>query len=323
MFEIPNIDPAACSLLRYGDNPQQSGRFCPTDTQDPLAFARFKHVHGPELSHTNWLDADNALLVLSQIGIREPACSIVKHAIPCGAATSTDLESAFKRAWAGDSMAAFGSVVAINRPVDEPFAKTLLGDRRVIRGLLTPSVTESALGQLSRRRNLWVMTNPALTTPIPRSGVEWRSIRGGLLVQDAYDGAIGKNDVESVSERQPTDAEWEDVRFAWGLVVATRSNAISIVRDRQLVGSGAGQQDRLRACQIAVAKAGDRAPGAVAASDGFFPFAFGDGPEVLLNAGVTAIIQPAGSKNDRQVIDLCNMRGAALLFTRGIRGFRH
>ncbi len=211
----------------------------------------------------------------------------------------------------------------MNRPADEPFANTLLGDRRVIRGLLTPSVTESALGQLSRRRNLWVMTNPALTTPIRQSGVEWRSTRGGLLVQDAYDGAIGKKDVESVSERQPTDAEWEDLRFAWGLVVATRSNAISIVRDRQLVGSGAGQQDRLRACQIAVAKAGDRAPGAVAASDGFFPFAFGDGPEVLLNAGVTAIIQPTGSRNDAEVIGLCNMRGAALLFTRGIRGFRH
>ncbi len=114
MFEIPSIDPAAGSLLRYGDNPQQAGRLFPTDTRDPLAFTRFKHVHGPELSHTNWLDADNALVVLSQIGIGEPACSIVKHAIPCGAATSTDLESAFKRAWAGDSMAAFGGVVAIN-----------------------------------------------------------------------------------------------------------------------------------------------------------------------------------------------------------------
>jgi len=111
--------------------------------------------------------------------------------------------------------------------------------------------------------------------------------------------------------------------MAWGLVVATRSNAISIVRDRKLVGSGAGQQDRLRACRIATVKAADRATSAVAASAGDFPFAFGDAPEVLLDAGVTAIIQPTGGRNNAEVVDLCNIRGAALLFTRGISGFRH
>ena len=296
---FPKLVTANARPLRYGENPQQRGVLVPIETDDPFALTRFEHRHGPELSYTNWLDADGALYGLCQIGETEPACVIVKHAIPCGAA------------------------VAINRPADEAFVQLLLAERRVIRGLLAPEVTEGALRRLARRDNLWVLVNPALAKPVRPAGWEWRSVRGALLAQEVYDGLLAPADVEVVSKRQPSEMEWRDLRMAWGLVVATRSNAIAIVRDRQLVGSGAGQQDRLRPSQIAVAKAGDRAIGAVAASDAFFPFAVGDAPDVLLSAGVRAIVQPAGSRSDADVIRLCDERGAALVFTKGKRGFRH
>jgi phosphoribosylaminoimidazolecarboxamide formyltransferase/IMP cyclohydrolase len=212
--------------------------------------------------------------------------------------------------------------VALNRPLDRPLADNLLGDRRVLRGLLAPALTPDALARLERRRTLWVLTNPALGQPRRPRGLEWRSVRGALLAQTIYDGTLSPEDACVASRRPPTDAEWRDLRMAWGLVVATRSNAVVLVRDGMLVGSGAGQQDRLRACRLAVAKAAARARNAVAASDGFFPFAFGDAPEVLLDAGVTAIIVPPGSRRDADTVALCNARNAVLVFT-AKRGFRH
>lgn len=320
---LPGANSTDGRPLRYGENPQQRGAFVPVESADPLSLARFEHVSGPDLSYTNWLDADGALYALCQIGEREPAAVVVKHAIACGAAVASDLPSAFLAAWAGDPLAAFGGVVAVNRPVDEYLVDVLLTGDRVLRGLLAPSVTDEAQRRLARRKNLWVLANPALTAPTRPSGWEWRTIRGAVLTQEVYDGALGPDDVDIVSVRQPTSGEWRDLLMAWGLVVATRSNAIVLVRDRQLVGSGAGQQDRLRPCQLAIGKAGERARGAVAASDAFFPFAFGDAPEALLDAGVTAILQPPGSRNDADVRRLCDERGATLVMTRSQRGFRH
>lgn len=318
----PESDLARAVQLRYGENPQQQGYFLPLETDDPLALSRFTQLQGIEPSYTNYLDADGAIFTLTQLGGERPACAIVKHATPCGAAVADTIHAAYERAWDGDPLAAFGGVLAVNRPVDRALAREMLRGK-VVHVLLAPTITEDAVPVLQRRTNLRVLVNPGLTTAARPYGCEWRTIRGGLLVQTVYDGALDVERLAVVTERQPRAAEWADLQLAWGLVAATRSNAIVLVREGMLVGSGAGQQDRKRACELAVAKAGERTAGAVAASDAFFPFARNDALQDLLDAGVTAIVQPGGAQHDQDAVDLCNERQAAMVFTGGIRAFRH
>jgi phosphoribosylaminoimidazolecarboxamide formyltransferase / IMP cyclohydrolase len=309
--------------LRYGENPEQRGVFVPIASDDPLGLSRFEQRLGPELSYTNVLDADAALSCVCAIAGGRRACAVVKHAIPCGAAVGDDPLVVFRLAWDGDALAAFGSFVALTYPVDEGLAAVLLEDGRVVRGLLAPAVTDAALLRLGKRKNLRVLVNPALETPTVARGWEWRTVRGAWLGQEVADGRLADAEVEVVSRRGPTPAEWIDLRFAWAVVCTTRSNAVVIVRSEQLVGSGAGQQDRLRPAHLAVDKAAARAIGAVAASDGFFPFIRGDAPEVLLAAGISALVQPFGGRNDADLVALCDERDVALLRTRNRRGFRH
>jgi len=306
--------------LRYGENPHQRGTFLePLDAPtDPLALTNFTQAQGKTLSYNNLLDADAVLFALCLIGGDGPAACIVKHTNPCGAARADSLDDAFARAWAGDPIAAFGGIVGVNRPVDGALAERMLEDKRFFEILLAPSMDTAAREIFATRKNLRVLLNPALDNPHLVPAWEYRSVRGAMLAQMTDDHQL---DVEFVTEVRPDPRQVSDLLLAWQICRASRSNAVTLVRDGMLVGNGVGQQDRLTSCRIAVEKAGPRARGAVAASDAFFPFP--DGPEALARAGVAAIIQPGGSVRDSETFALCNQYGVAMATTRGVRCFRH
>lgn len=307
--------------LRYGENPQQDAvAWVSAEVDDPLALHRFEQVQGKALSYNNLLDADGALMALSLLGGDFPAAVIVKHTNPCGAAFGATAAEAFERAWAGDPLAAFGGIVALNRPLDSAFAAAL-GRDRFVEVLLAPAVEADAAQVLATRKNMRVLVNPALAFPVPSEADEMRSVRGGMLVQSADTHRLDVDALPVVTRLAPSPPQRRDLWMAWQICRASRSNAVSLVRDGMLVGNGVGQQDRLTACRIAVEKAGERARGAVAASDAFFPFP--DGPAVLADAGVASVMQPGGSVRDQETIDLLSERGVSMVFTQGIRAFRH
>jgi phosphoribosylaminoimidazolecarboxamide formyltransferase/IMP cyclohydrolase len=219
---------------------------------------------------------------------------------------------ALELAWAGDPLAAFGGVIAVNGVFDGATARALAD--RFVEVVVATEITEDALAALESKKNLRL-----LTAPLPSfGGVDYRSLEGGLLAQDRD--TLDLAGWQNASKRAPTDSELDALRFAWIVAAHTKSNAIVIARGEQAVGVGAGDQSRVGAAERAVVKAGDRATGAVAASDAFFPFR--DGLDVLADAGVTAVAEPGGSVNDQEVIDAADERGLALVFTNR-RHFRH
>ena len=263
-----------------------------------------------------------------------PAAAVIKHGNPCGCAEAESLAAAFDRAYAGDAAAAFGGIVALNRPVDAPAARHLISGQRFLEVILAPDFAPAALDLLRPRWKdcrLLAVALPATaagSAAAPGGGPgEWsiRSISGGVLVQQPDHRGFDRARCRVVSQRQPSAAQWDDLRFAWLVCKHVQSNAIVLAAQGQLLAAGAGQMSRLTSCRLAVDLArrnghGASLPEAVAASDAFFPFA--DAPELLLAAGVRAIIQPGGSKKDQDTIDLCNRREAVLVFT-GERHFRH
>jgi phosphoribosylaminoimidazolecarboxamide formyltransferase/IMP cyclohydrolase len=256
----------------------------------------------------------------------EPAACILKHNNPCGAAVADDLATAFERAYQGDPVSAFGGTVGVNRRVDRPTAERMGQPGRFLEAILAPGFDPDALE--------WLTTQPKwrdsvrlidLESPIgphdpPPSGHDLRRLEGGVLVQDwdqlERDPASGS----VPTRRPPTAIEQDDLAFAWRVCAAVRSNAIILAKDRQILGVGAGQMSRVDAVRIAVDKAGPRTQGAVLASDAFFPFR--DGPDIAAQAGVSAIIQPGGSKRDDETIRACDEHGIAMILT-GRRHFRH
>lgn len=323
--EIQSLfDFGARHTLRYGENPHQEGFFYEVESADPLALQRFRQLQGKELSFNNYLDADGALYALAQIGQAapdRPACVVVKHTNPCGAAIGADALQAYQRAWEGDSLAAFGGIIAINRPIDRTLAREMLANRKFVEIVLAPEVDDAALAVFARRADMRVLVNPALSDPTYPTDLDVKRVRGGFLIQQPDTRTLTAADLKVAGDVTPTPEQVEDLLFAWAICRASKSNTITIARDGMLVGSGVGQQDRKRCCELATAKSLGRAAGAAAASDAYFPFA--DGPEVLADAGVTAIVEPGGSLRDQETIDLCNRRGVALVFTGGIRCFRH
>ena len=307
--------------LRYGENPHQKAALY-VDRQPAEASVAFAtQHHGKELSYINLLDADAALSAVKEFG--GPAACIVKHATPCGFAVGPDLPTAFRRAYEGDPLAAFGGIVALNQPVDLPTAEAITSIDKLLEVIVAPSYAPDALDLLrSRWKNVRLLavgpvgTNDAAD---PRE-VHLHKIVGGYLVQERDLTGFDASQVKVVSARPPTDQEMADLKVAWLASKHVKSNAIVVAKGGMMLGSGAGQQDRVNACRIAVAKAGDRVKGSVAASDAFFPCP--DGPELLLDAGVTAIIHPGGSVKDGETIDLVNRRGAAMVLT-GQRHFKH
>ncbi len=308
------------SVLRYGENPHQRAALFQDSRSAPDALVRARQRHGKELSYNNYLDLDAAVRLVR--GLPQPAACVIKHNNPCGAAHARSLAVAMEQALAGDPLSAFGGVVGVNRPVDAETAHVLTRPDQFIEAVVAPSFHEEALHVLTTvpkwKTSVRLMELGALTPAAPSWGV--RPIDGGFLVQDADVLADPESEWNVVTQRSPDAEQWEELRFAWHVVRQVRSNAIVVTRDAMLRGAGAGQMSRVDSVEIALRKAGDASRGAVLASDAFFPFP--DSIQLAADAGITAVIQPGGSRNDEQVVAACNQRGLAMVFT-GRRHFSH
>jgi phosphoribosylaminoimidazolecarboxamide formyltransferase/IMP cyclohydrolase len=304
--------------LRYGENPHQKATLLVGKEPKEASVAFAKQLHGKELSYINLLDADAALNAVKEL--TTPTACIVKHASPCGFATADDLPTAFLNAYVGDPLAAFGGIVALNQPIDLRTAETITSIDKLLEVIVAPAYDENALHLLrSRWKNVRLLEVGPLGSPDPNELMMHRIV-GGFLTQQRDLLGIDEKNWKVASSRQPTGDEMRDLKIAWIACKHVKSNAIVIGKSRMAVGIGGGQVDRVNAARVAVQKAGDRAKGAVAASDAFFPFP--DGPQLLLDAGVTAIIQPGGAMRDNETVDAVNKAGAAMILT-GQRHFRH
>jgi len=312
------------ALLRYGENPHQRAAFYIEPGSAGPNLATAKILHGKELSYNNLLDLDAALRLIRLFA--GPAATILKHNNPCGAAEANSLAEAFELAYEGDPVSAFGGIVGINRTVDRATAERLCVPGRFIEAIIAPDFEPDAFKLLTSRPSwknsvrLLALGSPIGPDAAPPSGFDLRRVEGGLLVQDFDSAEPDPASGVVASKRAPSDAERSALGFAWRVCQAVKSNAIVITSGRQLIGVGAGQMSRLDSVRIAVAKAGDKARGAVLASDAFFPFR--DGPDAAALAGVTALIQPGGSKRDDETVIACDEHGMAMILT-GRRHFRH
>jgi len=277
-----------------------------------LALA--SNLGGKELSYNNILDLDSALSVVREFTL--PACAVIKHNNPCGLAVHPDLLEAYRRALAGDPVAAFGGVVALNRTLDLVTAQEM--DKTHYDGILAPDFDPKALALLTRKKDLILLAVGAISPD--GTGWQLKKVAGGLLVQGQDSFLPEEFRPRTVSRRPPTPEEMEDLFFAWRAVKHIKSNAIALARGRALVGMGAGQPSRVVSVKIALEKAGEKARGSVLGSDAFFPFP--DGVELAGKAGVTAIMQPGGSLRDTEAIEMADSYNMAMVFT-GVRHFRH
>lgn len=301
--------------LRYGENPHQKAAFYTTGDNGGASLATATQVQGKELSYNNILDGDAALRAVLEFP-NEPACVIVKHQSPCGIALGKNGFDAYSKALESDSMSAFGGVVAMNQEVTGELAEKM--NEHFLEIVICPKVSDEAKEIFASKENLRVLEIKNFI--LPQSVVDTKTILGGFVIQDADTKKITEADVKVVTKRQPTEEEMKNLIFAWGCVKSVKSNAIVLSKDGATVGIGGGMTSRVDSSEVAVKKAGEKAKGAVAASDAFFPF--DDGPQALGEAGITAIIQPGGSKNDAQVIAKCDEMGIAMVFT-STRAFRH
>ncbi len=311
--------------LRYGENPHQNAAFYKTPGYSGPGLASAKQLNGKELSFNNIWDTNAALDLVKEF--TAPACVIVKHTNPCGVAEAADLSQAYLRALEGDPVSAYGGIIAFNGPVTAEVAETIMGGKAFYEVIIAPSYDADALPILMERKkwavNFRILEVGDLKRASSATGIadkDMKKVGGGLLVQDKDTGEIVASDLRTVTDKTPTDAQIEDLLFAWKVVKHVKSNAIVIVKDKQILGVGAGQMNRVNSVRLAVTQAGEKAKGAVLASDAFFPFA--DGPQAATEAGVIAIIQPGGSVRDAEVIDTANKYGVAMVFT-GIRHFKH
>jgi phosphoribosylaminoimidazolecarboxamide formyltransferase / IMP cyclohydrolase len=306
--------------LPYGENPHQRAAYYAQVGARAHVLSQVRQHHGKQISYNNILDLDSARTLvrdLGDLGDGGPACAIVKHNNPCGAAVGETLLDAYRAAFACDPMSAFGGVIALNRVVDRATAEAL--SEQFIEVLFAPGYDEDALEVLTRKRDVRILEDQERRSPL-LGEKEIRQVTGGLLVQDRDLAAEGRESMKVVTDREPTEAEWADMLFAWRVCRHVRSNAIVIARGGATVGIGAGQMSRVDAVRLAVEKAQAGLGGAVLASDAFFPFA--DGPQLAIEAGVRAIIQPGGSVRDDEVVAAAQEAGVAMVFT-GRRHFRH
>jgi len=306
--------------LRYGENPHQSAVLYALPWSVSGSLVEAAKLHGKELSYNNLLDLDSALAIARSLPV--PGVAVLKHNNPCGAATAATLGEAMRRAWEGDPVSAFGSVLGFNAPVDAAAAEFLAEPDRFVEAIIAPDFTREAFEILTTKpkwkANVRLLKVGAIESG--RSALELRQISGGMLCQNADDLPDDEAEWKFVTNAKPTDAQLADLRFAWVVCRHVKSNAIVLAKDQSLVGVGAGQMSRVDAVEIAIKKAGDRARGAALASDAFFPF--DDSIYQAAAAGVAAIIQPGGSRRDDEVIAACNKHGLPMIFTCR-RHFRH
>jgi len=308
--------------MRYGENPHQLAAFY-VETADEACVATARQLQGKELSFNNVADTDAALECVKSFV--KPACVIVKHANPCGVAVVPEdeggIRQAYELAYATDSESAFGGIIAFNRELDGETAKAIV-ERQFVEVIIAPSISAEAREVVSTKANVRLLECgqwPAERAP----GWDFKRVNGGLLVQSRDIGMISQADLKIVTQRAPSEQEIHDLIFAWKVAKFVKSNAIVYAKNRQTVGVGAGQMSRVNSARIAAIKAehaGLQVPGAVMASDAFFPFR--DGIDNAAKAGITAVIQPGGSMRDAEVIAAADEAGIAMVFT-GMRHFRH
>jgi phosphoribosylaminoimidazolecarboxamide formyltransferase/IMP cyclohydrolase len=303
-----NLTYQRAQTLRYGENPhQQAALLLPADHGLP-----FEQLAGKEMSYNNWLDTDAAWALAQEFA--DPTVCIVKHTNPCGVASATTLAEAYPRALQSDPISAFGSIIALNRPADLALAQAMAD--LFVEVVVAPGFDEAALAVFRRKPNLRVLQG----VESQPDSLYLRSILGALLAQTGDTQLEPVEAWQVMTERHASHEELIDLDLAWRVAKHVKSNAIVLAKGGATVGVGAGQMSRVDSVHLAALRAGDRAHGAVLASDAFFPFP--DGIEAAADAGVTAIVQPGGSRGDEAVIAACDRLGIAMCFT-GVRHFRH
>lgn len=300
--------------LRYGENPHQKAAFYREPFAVPGTIAFAKQLHGKELSYNNISDADAAISMVREFDI--PCAVAVKHANPCGIATSETIYEAYTKAYEADPVSIFGGIVALNRECDLETAQELA--KIFLEIIVAPSFSDEALAVLEAKKNIRLLELPGIDKPLDKHTI-LKKVGGGMLMQDA-DIELGLDDLKVVTDRAPTAEELKALTFGWRVVKHTKSNAIVLTSDSQTLGIGPGQTNRITALELAIKYAGEKAKGSCMASDAFFPFR--DCVEAAHKAGITAIIQPGGSIRDQESIDACNEYGIAMVFT-GMRHFKH
>ncbi len=303
--------------LRYGENPHQHGAFYRDLWPVPGTLATFRQLQGKELSFNNIADSDAAWECVRQFDA--PACVIVKHANPCGVAVGVACGDAYELAYATDPTSAFGGIIAFNTRLDAATAKVIL-DRQFVEVLIAPDYDDEALAYAKKKANVRVLRIPHGDG---KNNVDVKRVGSGLLMQTSDIREVGRNELKVVSKLAPTEAQFNDLLFAWRVAKYVKSNAIVYAKDNRTIGVGAGQMSRVYSARIAGIKAADAelvVEGSVMASDAFFPFR--DGIDAAAAAGIKAVIQPGGSMRDAEVIAAADEHGLAMVFT-GIRHFRH
>jgi len=320
-----NIDLEKIQDLRYGENPHQKASYYRSSSADDESLVNAKQLQGKELSYNNILDSNAAFQVVKEF--KEPCVAVIKHNNPCGAAVSDTIAGAYKRALDCDPVSAFGSVVASNMRWSTE-AASILADEYV-EVLIAPEFDQRALDMMQKKKNMRILqTGLDLKANIKRlqrnnfstDSVDLKSVDGGILIQDLDEGIDNREKFKVVTKIQPTDMQWKDLVFGWQIAKNVKSNAIILAIDGATVGVGAGQMSRIDAAKLAIDKSSGRCKGAIMASDAFLPFK--DVAELAATRGILAIIQPGGSVNDSEAIEVCDKYRIPMVFT-GIRHFKH
>ena len=300
--------------LRYGENPHQKAAFYRSPLGSDFSIASAEQLHGKEMSYNNIQDANAALQIIKEFEL--PAAVAVKHMNPCGVGTGETIADAFNKAYEADSTSIFGGIIALNREVDAETAQHL--SQIFLEIIIAPAYSEEAIEILTQKKNIRLLTIPFDSTK--RDKWNTVTVEGGLLVQQPDTFGYDDADLKIATDRKPTEEEMKALKLGWSVVKHVKSNAIVVSDAEMTLGIGAGQMNRVGAAKIALEQAGERATGAIMASDAFFPMS--DTVEAAAKAGIKAIIQPGGSKKDQESIDKANEYGIAMVFT-GIRHFKH
>ena len=302
--------------LRYGENPHQAAAFYRRSTATSHSLVNAEQLNGKPLSYNNLLDIDACWAIVREFDA--PGVVILKHQNPCGSAEGATIAEAFDRAFACDTKSAFGGIIAANRTVTTEMVEHIDEAKLFVEVLIAPDFEAGALELLQQKPNLRVLATHGIDAP--GTEPEYRTVDGGVLVQDVDVVSEDPATFTCPTKRKPTEAEMDDLLFAWKVVKGVKSNAILVAKDHAGIGMGPGQPNRVDSCEIACKRAGDKCKGAVAASDAFFPFR--DNIDMLASYGIAAIIQPGGSIRDEESIAACDELGIAMVFT-GHRHFRH
>ena len=310
--------------LRYGENPHQTAAFYGSKDLGVPCISNAVQLHGKALSFNNILDTDVAIEIVKEFD-DTPAAVLIKHANPCGVATAENLKDAFTKAYSTDTVSAFGCILSLNRNVDVATAEAITEPGHFVEAIAAPGFDDKVIEILTTKRgwgkDLRLLKLDSLGDSSTKKGIkELRGVVGGVLVQDKDMNSGDKDQLKVATDKAPSEDEIDELLFAWKVCKHTKSNAIVFTKDKMVIGVGAGQMSRVDSTNIAISKSGGRTAGTVMASDAFFPFR--DCIDIAAKVGITAIIQPGGSKKDQESIDAANEHGIAMVFT-GERHFKH